>query len=67
MKHREFVLVDPLIPKKCEVGEDFLLHIQKAVLYSLENRKLLTPIQLENCLTELGRRHCGLTSSMAVQ
>lgn len=54
MKHREFVFIGenaPIINEKENAG--FLLQFQKAILCSLEKRKLLTPEQKERCIKEL--------------
>ena len=67
MKQKEFVLLDPSTPEKCEIGTDFLLHLQKSVLHSLETRKLLNSSQLQRCLDELDRRHHGHAKQRAVQ
>lgn len=54
MKHREFVSIDGSVP---EINEQehaaFLRNIQSAILFSLEQRKLLTPHQRERCIEEL--------------
>lgn len=54
MKHREFIYVGDPVP---EINEQehaaFLLNVQKAILFSLEKRSLLTGSQRERCLTAL--------------
>lgn len=58
MKPREYVYVgDPIPELNAREHADFLLHFQKAILYSLEQRKLLTTGQRERCVIELERQH----------
>ena len=41
---------------------EFLLHLQKSVLYALEKRNLLTHSQADRCVTEIEKLHtkdCG--------
>lgn len=57
MKHREFVYTGEPLPRLDEPEyAAFLTEIQKAIFWSLEKRKLLTPTQREHCLREL--EHC---------
>ncbi len=56
MKHREFVFIGdsaPIIDEK--ENAQFLLLFQKAILCSLEKRKLLTYEQKERCIKELAK------------
>ena len=58
LKHREFVYVGNPIPAFNEQEHtEFLMNVQKSVLLSLEQRKLLTPSQRERCLVELEKRY----------
>ena len=58
MKHREFIYVGGPVP---EINQQehaaFLLNVQKAILFSLEKRSLLTGSQCERCLTALESRY----------
>ena len=63
--HREFVYVGEPVPRLNEQEHAaFLMNLQKAILLSLEQRKLLTHSQRERCLSELekqqGLRRKGL-------
>ena len=57
MKHREYVYTgDPVLP----IGEwdrGVLLHLQKAILLSLETRNLLTRVERELCERELEKQY----------
>ncbi len=57
MKHREFSCtgeaVSELDEKECAA---FILNFQKAVLLSLEKRKLLTASQRERCVAALDKQ-----------
>lgn len=58
MKHREFVYAGEPGPELA--GQEyaaFLMNVQKAILFSLERRKLLTPSQRQRCLEELEKGH----------
>ena len=44
---------------------EFLMNVQKSVLLSLEQRKLLTPSQRERCLVELEKRYIQSQKSNA--
>lgn len=58
MKHRDFVYVGAPVPELNEQEHaTFYLHIQKAILLSLEQRNLLTPHQRERCTAELEQRY----------
>ena len=58
MKHREFVYVGNPVPELNEQEHAaFLMNIQKSVLLSLEQRKLLTHSQCERCLAELEQQY----------
>lgn len=53
-KHREFIYVGDPIPQLSEREHAaFLVSMQKAVLYSLEKRELLTSSQRERCFEKL--------------
>lgn len=57
-KHREFVYIGDSVPELNEQEHAaFLMNIQKAILFSLEQRKLLTAYQRECCIIELEQRH----------
>ncbi|MCI8993267.1 MAG: hypothetical protein HFG80_11205 [Eubacterium sp.] len=57
MKIRDFTFVGNPIPKLNEKEHnDFLLNLQKSILFSLKSRNLLTNFQLEQCLLELEKR-----------
>ena len=54
---QEFVYTGEPMPRLDEPEyAAFLTEIQKAIFWSLEKRKLLTPTQREHCLREL--EHC---------
>ena len=56
--HREFVYVgDPVTELNEEEHAAFLMNVQKAILLSLEQRKLLTHSQYERCLAELEKQY----------
>ena len=56
--HREFVYVcDPVPELNEQEHAAFLMNIQKSILLSLEQRKLLTHSQRERCLEELEKQH----------
>lgn len=56
--HREFAYVgDPVTELNEEEHTAFLMNIQKSILLSLEQRKLLTHSQYERCLTELEKQY----------
>lgn len=58
LKHREFVYVGDPAP---EINEQehaaFLMNMQRAILLSLEKRKLLTASQRERCMVELEKQY----------
>jgi len=57
-KEREFVYVGEPIPKIDPVkNADFLLQIQKSMLLSLVQRKLLNTSQMERVMDELENQH----------
>ena len=57
-KEREFVYVGEPIPKIDPVkNADFLLQIQKSMLLSLVQRKLLSTSQMERVMDELENQH----------
>lgn len=56
--HREFVYVGAPAPELNEEEHtDFLVNLQKSILLSLEQRKLLTHSQCERCLSELEKQY----------
>ena len=56
--HREFVYTgDPVPDLDRQEYAAFLLNVQKGVLFSLEQRKLLTPSQRERCLAALENQY----------
>lgn len=58
MKHREFVYAGGPVPELNEREHAaFLLDVQKAILLSLERRKLLTLSQRQRCVDELEKRY----------
>ena len=56
MKHRNFVLNNAPIEKKDNLGQAFLLHLQKAILLSLEKRGLITSFERETCIEKLEKQ-----------
>ena len=56
MKHRDFVLDNAPIAEGDEPGQAFLLHLQKAILLSLEKRGLLTESEHEACIEKLEKQ-----------
>ena len=63
MKSRKYVYIGEPVPDLNEPEyTEFLLHLQKSVLYALEKRNLLTHFQAERCVTEIEKLHtkdCG--------
>lgn len=58
MKHRDFIYVGEPVPELNEQDHaEFLMSIQKSILFALEKRNLLTASQRERCLLELEKRH----------
>lgn len=58
LKHREFIYIGDPVPKLNEQEHAaFLMNIQRSILLSLEQRKLLTPSQRERCLKELEKQY----------
>lgn len=58
MKHREFVCVGDPVPELNELEHvEFLMNIQRSIILSLEQRKLLTPAQRERCLFRLESKY----------
>lgn len=58
MKHREFIYVgDPVPELNGQEHAAFLMNIQRAIVLSLEKRKLLTSSQRERCLVELEKQY----------
>ena len=55
---REFVYIgDPVTELNEEEHAAFLMNVQKAILLSLEQRKLLTHSQRERCLAKLEKQY----------
>ena len=63
MKHRDFVLVDPLDQKERELPPAFLQYLQEAVIYALESRQLVTADQREQCVQALAKQNRKKTVS----
>lgn len=58
MKKRKFVYTGDSVPElKWQEHGVFFYNIQRAVLFSLEKRSLLTSSQRERCLAELEGRY----------
>ena len=58
MRHREFVYTgDPIPDISVQEHTDFLMNFQKAILCSLEKRKLLSASQRESCVLELEKQY----------
>ena len=58
MKPKEYVYVGEPVPDLMEQQySEFLLHLQKSILYSLEKRNLLTHAQKERCITEIEKQY----------
>lgn len=57
MKHRDFVYVGDPVPvfNEREHGA-FLMNVQRAIIFSLEQRELLTAVQRDRCIDELESR-----------
>lgn len=56
--HREFIPVGAPVWKLNEQEHAvFFRNLQKSILFSLEQRKLLTPAQRERCLAELEKQY----------
>ena len=57
MKPKEYIYVGETVPDLMEQQYlEFLLHLQKSILYSLEKRKLLTHVQMERCMAEIEKQ-----------
>ena len=55
---REFVYIgDPVTELNEDEHAAFLMNVQKAILLSLEQRKLLTHSQCERCLAKLEKQY----------
>ena len=53
----EYVYAGDEVPKISEEEHaEFLLNVQRAILYSLEKKNLLTRTQRDRCLAELEKR-----------
>ena len=58
LKHKDFVYIGEPIPELNETDHAaFLLNVQKAVLLSLKEKKLLTTSQYERCVSRLEQEH----------
>lgn len=58
MKPKSFELVgEPLPELNWQEYAGFLTHLEKAILYSLEKRKLLDRTQRDNCLADVEALH----------
>lgn len=58
MKSKEYVYVGEPVPDLMEPQySEFLLHLQKSILYSLEKRNLLTHVQKEHCVAEIEKQY----------
>lgn len=63
MKHREYIcIMDGSSMTDIKKHKPFILHIQKAILMSLEEKKLITKQQRMQCEatleTQLQQKHC---------
>ena len=57
MKHREYICVtDGSSPTDTRSQKPFILHVQKAILLSLEERKLISKQQRRQCEEALENR-----------
>ena len=57
MEHRDFIYIGEPIPKIDPVEhKEFLLNVQRAMLQSLEERKLLTKDQAERALDNVAAK-----------
>ena len=58
MKPKEYVYVGEPVPDLMEPQySEFLLHLQKSILYSLEKQNLLTHVQEERCIAEIEKQY----------
>ncbi len=58
LKPKEYSYVEEPAPNLMEPQySDFLLYLQKSILYSLEKRNLLTCSQTKRCITEIEKRY----------
>ena len=58
MKPKEYVYVGEPVPDLMEPQySEFLLHLQKSILYSLEKRNLLTHAKKEHCIAEIEKQY----------
>lgn len=66
MKRREFIYVGEPSPEITEQEySEFYLHLQKAILASLEKRKLLTHSQYSRCIEEIEKQYSQKNRSQA--
>lgn len=57
MKQRNFSYAGGQISKiEAQKNSDFILHLQKSMLFSLVQRKLITVSQMKCCMDEIERR-----------
>lgn len=58
MKPKEYIYAGEPIPDLMEPQySEFLFHLQKSILYSLEKRNLLTHAQKERCIAEIEKQY----------
>lgn len=58
MSHKDYIYIGDPIPKLSRKNNAaFLLHLQEAVIFSLEKRKMLTSTQCDQCIAELENRY----------
>lgn len=58
MKPKEYVYVGEPVPDLMEPQySEFLLHLQKSILYSLKKRNLLTHTQMKRCMVEIEQQY----------
>ena len=66
LKYREFVYVGEPAPQITEQKyAAFYLQFQKAILASLEKKKLLTHSQYSRCIEEIEKQYCQKSRSQA--
>ena len=58
MKNKEYVYIgEPLPELNWQEHTQFLMHLEKAVLYSLEKRVLISRSERKRCLIEIDALH----------
>lgn len=63
MSHHDYIYAGDPIPELSEKeSASFFLNLQKAIIYSLEKRSLLTSAQRSRCIARLEKQHhtCAL-------